>query len=142
MYSNSGHCEQYEEQIAPEVRAKAVRMVIEYQDHIALLILQGSGPNAKEIGAPVTIIANGKTQTHELLTGRIFTACDPTQQIIGIGDESTIEQIRIVWPNKKVTKDNNVTANRSLLYSRPDLQNNKSIHLDFIQQANSVCRIY
>jgi len=83
--------------------------------------LQGIAPNTKAIGARITITADGKTQTRELRIGSNFTAHDPTQQIIGIGDESMIEQIRIVWPDGKVTEDNDVGANRSLSYAHPDL---------------------
>ncbi len=83
--------------------------------------LQGMAPNTKAIGARITVTADGKTQTRELRIGSNFTAHDPTQQIIGVGDENTIELIRIVWPDGKVTEDNNVSANQALKYSHPDL---------------------
>ena len=83
--------------------------------------LQGLEPNTGAIGARIAVLANGNTQTREVRIGSNFTAHDPVQNIIGLADDTTIDQIRITWPDGKITEDANVEANQSLTYRHPDL---------------------
>lgn len=84
--------------------------------------LQGIAPNTDAIGARIIVVtSDGKNQTREIRIGSNYTTHDPVQQVIGLGNATTIDTIRITWPDGKVTENNNVSANQSLTYTHPDL---------------------
>lgn len=93
---------------------------IETKNTIAIN-LKGLAPNTAAIGARITITADNKTQIRDVRIGSNFTAHDPTQHVIGLGDDTLIDTIRITWPDGKVTEDMNKASNQSLTYNHPDL---------------------
>ena len=80
--------------------------------------LVGEKSNKQGIGAKIklSITENGKKRTiyRELNSGGSF-GCSPLQQMIGIGQATSIDELKIIWPSSKITQVfNNVKPNQPI----------------------------
>lgn len=82
--------------------------------------LRGPRPNTDGIGTRITVTADGKTQTREIAIGSNFTSHNPARQIIGLGADTTIDEIIITWPDGMEIREVNIGANQNLTYTHPD----------------------
>ena len=76
--------------------------------------LIGKKGNRLGLGAKVTLTSNVKTQYQELSTTRGFQSSVEPIIHFGLGQESTIENLRIEWQDGKEETLNNLTANQIL----------------------------
>ena len=69
--------------------------------HYLKLKLKGPGKNTQGIGTKVYSYHNGILQYKELYTARGFQASSEPMVHFGYGDHTTVDSIRIVWPNNQ-----------------------------------------
>jgi hypothetical protein len=71
------------------------------QAHYLKLKLKGTGKNTQGIGAKVYSYHKGILQYKELYTARGFQASSEPMVHFGYGDHTTVDSIRIIWPNNQ-----------------------------------------
>jgi hypothetical protein len=76
--------------------------------------LKGNGANTNAIGAKVYVYSNGLSQFQEVNPNRGYLSAVSTQLLFGLGNATTIDSIRIVWPDNKVQHMKGVAANELL----------------------------
>lgn len=67
--------------------------------HWLRLTLVGPAPNRDAIGARVTLRAGGVTQFREVMPTRSFMAQVEPTLTFGLGDDTSVESVDIVWPD-------------------------------------------
>lgn len=105
------------------------------------------------LGSKIYLYNKGDFQSRELLTTRGFlSACEPFAHF-GLGSETNIEKIEIIWPDGKMQTLNNVKANSTLTAKYEDANQNwqppsaknkyvqtklaSSVGLDYQQKENT-----
>lgn len=76
--------------------------------------LKGNGANTNAIGAKVYVYSNGLSQFQEVNPNRGYLSAVSTQLLFGLGNATTIDSVRIVWPDNKVQHMKGVAANELL----------------------------
>lgn len=76
--------------------------------------LKGTGANTNAIGAKVYVFANGQLQYQEVNPNKGYLSAVSTQLQFGLGNAKKVDSIRIIWPDNKVQRMKNVTANQLL----------------------------
>ncbi len=68
-------------------------------NHFLFVDLQQDGPNARAVGAGVTIEAGALKIYKEVTSGRGFGSSDPPTLHFGLGKNTRIERLRVRWPD-------------------------------------------
>ena len=56
-------------------------------------------PNTQAAGARIYVTMTGGTvQMREIVIGSNFTSQNPTVQVFGLGNDTSVQQIRVEWP--------------------------------------------
>ena len=76
--------------------------------------LRGISSNRDGIGAKIEVTAGGKTQLYYTLCGEGYLGQNSQTKIIGVGNATAIDEIKITWLNGSVDRIQNVTVNQSL----------------------------
>ena len=76
--------------------------------------LEGSDGNRHGLGAKVTLKSNDNLQYQESTLTRGFQSSVSPELHFGVGDMTTIDEIKIEWPNGHQQTLNNIPANQSL----------------------------
>lgn len=92
------------------------------------LQLKGSDKNKFGIGSKVSIRLDSLSLFQELYPVRGFQSSVDPSLIFGLGTATQIKEIKVVWPDGKVTLQNNVDTNQTLL-----LEQKKAL----VQEINS-----
>lgn len=87
------------------------------QKNYLQLILKGAGKNSRAIGAQVTAYAKGRAQYFEHIPTRGFQSSVSDRIHVGLGDEGTVDSIKIRWPSGKQEILRYVKANQLLKVS-------------------------
>ncbi|MCA0154140.1 VCBS repeat-containing protein [Winogradskyella vincentii] len=88
--------------------------------------LEGSMNNKFGYGAKAIIYHNGKKQIAEnLVTRGYFSSVEP-QLLFGLGKDTMIEKVEVIWPNGKVNVFENIKANRVI---EADIADAKAIRI-------------
>jgi len=66
------------------------------------------------------VTVGGVTQMREISIASNFASQNPTEQIFGLGPETTVAEVRVQWPDGGETVMNNVAAGQWLTISQPD----------------------
>ena len=82
--------------------------------------LQGAAPNTQALGARLYLTANGMTQLREIHNGNNFVSQNPAEQHFGLNQLSSVDTLRVVWPDGSETSRNNVDVNQRVTVSFPD----------------------
>ena len=82
--------------------------------------LQGPTPNTQAIGSLIYVTIDSVTQMREVSIGSNFTSHNPTTQVFGLGDATTIDELKIVWPDGTEIVQTAVAGNQDLLFTHPD----------------------
>lgn len=85
------------------------------------VILNGLAPNTFGVGAIISATIGSETQTRLVGVNSNFISHNSTWQYFGFGDSSTIETLRVAWPDGAVTELNQVDTNQALTIRHPDL---------------------
>ena len=84
--------------------------------------LTSKSKNDFAIGAKIYAYANGIKQFKELYTVRGFQASSEPLIHFGLGQEKTVDSIRIIWPDKTSQKLTNIEANQTLAIKQENTQ--------------------
>lgn len=83
--------------------------------------LEGVAPNTFAVGALISTTVGTETQTRLVGINSNFISHNSTQQYFGFDDATTIDTLRISWPDGAVTELSNVDTNQALTIRHPDL---------------------
>ena len=72
-------------------------------NHWILIKLVGTKSNRFGVGARVTVVTEGVTQTRELKAGGSFASCNDPRAHFGVGKSTVIQELLVRWPSGKVT---------------------------------------
>jgi hypothetical protein len=77
--------------------------------------LRGRAPNTEAIGARVYVTAAGRTQMREVRAGNSYESADPAEAHFGLGAAAAVDEVRVVWPDQRVSVVGRVAARRLLV---------------------------
>ena len=60
--------------------------------------LRGLPPNTDAAGARIYVTAGGKRQMREVAVGGSYAGQSPTEQVFGLGQATTVDEILVEWP--------------------------------------------
>lgn len=89
-------------------------------DNYIRVLLSGSKENKNALGAMVHIYANGVHQVMEHSPYRGYLSSVEQAIHFGIGKQTKVDSIKVVWPDGKWTHKTNVQANQQLVISYTD----------------------
>jgi hypothetical protein len=75
---------------------------------------KGLGANKFGLGSRVEAFGNGKQIIQENFTSRGFQSATAPEVHLGLGEISTLDSLKIIWPSGKIQKFTNVKANQTL----------------------------
>jgi hypothetical protein len=81
--------------------------------------LSGRAPNSEAVGARIYVTVGGQTQMRELHVGSNFASQDPVVAHFGLGNATTADTVRVVWPDQGSTSLNAVAARQRLTIVQP-----------------------
>ena len=90
------------------------------QHHHLTLSLRGEGQNTFALGAKATLYAGGKAYYQELAPMRGFMSSVDYRLHFGLGRDSLLDSLIVEWPNQRVTRLQNVRADRELVLAQKD----------------------
>ena len=76
--------------------------------------LKGTGMNTLAVGAKVYVYSKGDIQYQEVNPNRGYLSAVSTRLLFGLGDQTQVDSLRIIWPDNKVQRLTNVAANQLL----------------------------
>ena len=80
----------------------------------------GAISNRDGIGARITVVAGGTTQTREVSAGASYMGQNMLEAHFGLGTAELADSVSIRWPSGRVQTLTNVTVNRRLIIVEPD----------------------
>ncbi len=83
-------------------------------NHYLSVKLKGEGKNTFALGAQVTLWHLGKTYYQELAPMRGFESTVDTKLVFGLGEASTVDSLRVQWPDGRLTTLENIESNQLL----------------------------
>lgn len=89
--------------------------------------IKGEGNNTFGIGAKAKIYHNGKIQIAENTVTRGFISSVEHDLFFGLGKDTEIEKVEVIWPNGKVNIFENIKANRVI---KADIADAEAMKLD------------
>lgn len=90
------------------------------QGNYLAIQLQGEAPNTQAVGARIYLSSGNQRQMREIQIGSNFTSQNPTEQVFGLGSANSIDEIRVAWPDGRITVLESVVPNQKLIISHPD----------------------
>lgn len=87
--------------------------------------LRGDGMNTSGLGAKVWITFGAVTTFQEAWFSRGYQSSVEPVITAGLGNATTADRVKIVWPDGKVTLVNNIEANQTLTFFQKDAQPGK-----------------
>ena len=90
--------------------------------HFINIRLQGLNKNTEAIGAKVYVTANGVTQLQEMHAGGGFLTGSPAELHFGLGSDTTVDSIRIVWPRPNYVEHtlHDIDADQFITITQPN----------------------
>ncbi|MBT8266364.1 MAG: VCBS repeat-containing protein [Bacteroidia bacterium] len=82
--------------------------------------LKGAELNPFAIGTKIVFESNGKNFIQELNNARGYLSSMNHELVFGIGNLKTLSEVKVVWPDQKVTLLNDVKANQTITVSYDD----------------------
>lgn len=114
--------------------------------------IQGSKKNTFGIGTKAIIHHNGKMQMAENTVTRGFISSVEHNLFFGLGKDTEVEKVEVIWPNGKVNTFENVQANKTLVAKFSDAKSiekieekaetlfveikSKDLGIDFVHKEN------
>ncbi|MCF0043032.1 VCBS repeat-containing protein [Dyadobacter sp. CY399] len=84
------------------------------KNHYIKLKLAGEGKNTYAIGSKIEVFAGNQVFSKQVNPARGFQSSTEYPITIGLGKINTIDSIRIIWPNRKVTSHPRINADTTL----------------------------
>jgi hypothetical protein len=82
--------------------------------------LQSTAPNTQAVGARIYLSAAGMTQMREIHNGNNYVSQNPAEQHFGLGNETVVDTIRVVWTDGSESVRSNVQPYQRITVSYPD----------------------
>jgi hypothetical protein len=79
--------------------------------------LRGAAPNTEAIGARVFATIGGMTQMRELRAGSNYVSQDPVEAFFGCGTATSVDDLRIEWPDGDVDILHDMPVNTVLVFT-------------------------
>jgi hypothetical protein len=89
----------------------------------ASFTFKGTDKNTKGIGAKLYLFLQGKMQYQQVMSTRGFQSSVEPKLHFGLGDETKIDSILIVWPTQRYQVIKNVVANKNYELNQTDAAN-------------------
>lgn len=93
------------------------------QSHYLGFILRDSAPNVFAIGAKILLYQKGSLLLKEIMPSRGFQSSVDYKQIFGLGRNTQVDSVKIVWPDLSVTNLNPATVDTVLTINKGALNN-------------------
>ncbi|MEP6711432.1 MAG: FG-GAP-like repeat-containing protein [Ferruginibacter sp.] len=81
--------------------------------------LKGKGQNTFAIGSKIKIYKNGQVYYREVVPVRGFQSAVDYKQIIGLGKETTIDSLIVIWPDRTYSKYDHPQINKLYELAQP-----------------------
>jgi enediyne biosynthesis protein E4 len=81
--------------------------------------LKGNGKNTLAIGSKIFIYKGNEVYSREVMPSRGFQSSVECRQVIGIGESTQVDSMRIIWPDLSYTKIIHPEINRYISYRQP-----------------------
>jgi hypothetical protein len=88
-------------------------------NNYAAFSLRGKGKNTFAIGSKIKLFAGGQIFTRELVPSRGFQSCVDYKMIIGLGKIARIDSILVTWPDRSVSKFQNIAVDEVHVIHQP-----------------------
>ncbi|WP_408641460.1 ASPIC/UnbV domain-containing protein [Spirosoma telluris] len=94
----------------------------ELHHHYLTLKLEGAGANTQGVGTKVTLYRKGKQQYLEQMPTRGYQSSMSPRLHFGLGEDSSVDSLRIVWPTGKQQVLTNVKTDQLLTIQEKNAQ--------------------
>ena len=84
--------------------------------------IEGSNKNRFGVGAKVKIFHNGKTQLAENFQIRGYLSSIETDIFFGLGKDTKVDSLQVIWSNNKINRYTDIKANRILKVKYSDAE--------------------
>jgi hypothetical protein len=81
--------------------------------------LVGTKSNRDSVGAKVTVTANGKHTTRQLLGGTSYCSASDLRLLFGLGTTAKAETVEVRWPSGQLSILKSVDANQYVTIKEP-----------------------
>ncbi len=92
--------------------------------HFIEIKLNGAGKNTQGLGAKVYVHANGKQQFQEQMTAKGYQSSVTPVLHFGLGKDSVVDSLKIIWMNGKAQLLKNLKANQFITLNEKDAISN------------------
>lgn len=82
--------------------------------------LRSIAPNTRAVGARVYLSAGGITQMREIHNGSNYVSQNPGEQHFGLGNETVVDTIKVVWTDGSESVRSNVQPYQRITVNYPD----------------------
>ena len=93
------------------------------------VLLKGVGKNTFAIGSKIKIFKGDQVYSREVVPGRGFQSSVDYKQIIGVGGQTQVDSMIVIWPDRTYSKVEHPTLNKLLVVQQP-LQKGKNYFND------------
>ncbi len=115
-----------------------------YQNHTTSNFLNieliGSEANLNAIGAKVRVITDKAVQCQEMFLSRGYQSSVSPILNFGIGEETLIRRVEVIWPDGKISVDENIKANQTVTFhhkqSKSDIEASRPTFSTNFQRIN------
>ena len=83
------------------------------------ILLKGVGKNTFAIGSKIKIYNSDQVYSREVVPGRGFQSSVDYKQVIGLGKQSKVDSLIIIWPDRTYSKYLNPVLNKLMLIQQP-----------------------
>jgi hypothetical protein len=83
------------------------------------ILLQGKSSNRDGVGARVTIVSGGRTQTTEKRSSTGYLGQNDPRLLFGLGQARGAERIEVVWPSGKTQVLTDVASGKTIVIEEP-----------------------
>ena len=81
--------------------------------------LVGVAPNTEAAGARIRATVGDEEMLREIVIGTNYTSQNPTLQLFGLGEASSVDSLVVEWPDGRTTTRTNVSAGRTVVIEQP-----------------------
>jgi hypothetical protein len=94
------------------------------RNHWIKLKLIGTKSNRNGIGAKITVKSKSGTQTRTIKSGSSYCSQSELSELIGLGNDSQVDTIQVVWPSGTIDELANVKPNQLLIITEGQNEKN------------------
>ena len=98
------------------------------EKHYLEINLKGAGKNTQGIGAKIYVYAKGKEQYLEQMPARGYESSVSPVLHFGLGKDSMIDSLKIIWQSGKIQELKNITANQFITLDENNAAENDAVN--------------